>query len=149
VTLKKNHMDASTILLLIGIGLCAGVLGSLVGVGGGIVIVPALMFFLGLSQLHAQGISLALIMLPVGFLGVWQYHQKGYVDMRLVGLIAIGFIAGSWIGSKIAMQIPVHVLKKLFAVLLSVVALKLFLEKKPNTPQPPVNHQAQTPTNAR
>lgn len=142
-------MDASTILLLIGIGLCAGILGSLVGVGGGIVIVPALMFFLGLSQLHAQGISLALIMLPVGFLGVWQYYQKGYVDMRLVGLIAVGFIAGSWIGSKIAMQIPVHVLKKLFAVLLSVVALKLFLEKKPDTTKPPANHQEAATTNQR
>ncbi|MFM7709443.1 MAG: sulfite exporter TauE/SafE family protein [Ferruginibacter sp.] len=140
-------MDATTIVLLIGIGLCAGILGSLVGVGGGIVIVPALMFFLGLSQLHAQGISLALIMLPVGFLGVWQYHQKGYVDMRLVGLIAVGFIAGSWIGSKIAMQIPVHVLKKLFAVLLSVVALKLFLEKKPISTHTPVNHPKQTATN--
>lgn len=149
MNLKNKHMDASTIVLLIGIGLIAGILGSLVGVGGGIVIVPALMFFLGLSQLHAQGISLALIMLPVGFLGVWQYHQKGYVDMRLVGLIAVGFIAGSWIGSKIAMQIPVHVLKKMFAILLSVVALKLFLEKKPENSKTPVIHQEQASSNQR
>ena len=91
-------------------------LGGLVGIGGGIIIVPALILFLGKSQLQAQGISLALIMFPVGILGVMQYYKQGHVDFSIVLILAIGFIVGSFLGSKIALDLPQDIIRKLFAV---------------------------------
>ena len=73
-------MDTQTVIILLLVGLAAGILGGLVGIGGGIIIVPALIYFLGFSQFKAQGTSLALIMFPVGILGVLQYYKQGHVD---------------------------------------------------------------------
>ena len=98
---KKNKMDINTMIILVIIGIFSGILGGMVGVGGGIVIVPALIYFLGFNQLDAQGTSLALIMFPVGILGVMQYYKQGHVDFNIVLFIAIGFVAGSFLGSKI------------------------------------------------
>ena len=95
-------MDTQTILIIILVGIAAGMLGGLVGVGGGIIIVPALVYFVGMNQHSAQGTSLALIMLPVGILGVLQYYKSGNVDFRIVGILAIGFFIGSFFGSKLA-----------------------------------------------
>lgn len=123
-------MDTQTILIIIMVGLAAGLLSGLVGVGGGIIIVPALVYFIGFSQKTAQGTSLALIMLPVGIFGVLQYYKQGHVDFRIVGLLAIGFLAGSFWGSKIALSLPQDTVKKIFAVLMIIVAIKmLFLDK--------------------
>ena len=120
-----------TIILLIIIGLAAGILGGMVGVGGGVIIVPALVYFLAFSQLKAQGTSLGLILLPVALLGVINYYKKGYVDTRAVWLLAIGFIAGSYLGSKFSLSLPQDTVKKIFAVFLLLVSLKmLFLDKK-------------------
>ena len=99
-------MDMQTILIIILVGIAAGMLGGLVGVGGGIIIVPALVYFIGFNQHTAQGTSLGLIMLPVGILGVLQYHKQGHVDSKAVGIVAIGFLLGSYVGSKIALSIP-------------------------------------------
>ncbi len=124
-------MDIQTILLLVLIGLGAGILGGLVGVGGGIIIVPALVYFLGFSQHNAQGTSLGLLMLPVGIFGVLQYKSKGYVDYSVVALLAIGFLAGSYFGSKISLKISESLVKKLFAILMLVIAVKmLFFDKR-------------------
>jgi uncharacterized membrane protein YfcA len=97
----------------------------MVGVGGGIVIVPALVFFLGFSQKMAQGTSLGILLLPVGLLGVIQYYKEGYVDMRVVLIISLGFFLGSLLGSKLALSLSQETVKKVFAILLIIVAIKM------------------------
>ena len=123
-------MDIQTILIIILVGVAAGMLSGLVGVGGGIIIVPSLVYFIGFSQKTAQGTSLALIMLPVGIFGVMQYYKQGHVDYKIVGILAIGFLAGSYFGSKVALTISQETLKKVFAMLMIVIAVKmLFFDK--------------------
>jgi len=129
----RKKMDINTIIILLIIGAAAGLLGGLVGIGGGIIIVPALIYFLGKSQLQAQGISLALIMFPVGILGVMQYYKQGHVDFSIVLILAIGFIVGSFLGSKIAMDLPQDIIRKLFACLLIIVAVKMLFLDKPKS----------------
>ncbi|MEP6583874.1 MAG: sulfite exporter TauE/SafE family protein [Ginsengibacter sp.] len=124
-------MSLHAVVILIIIGLAAGIMGGLVGIGGGIVIVPALVYFLSFSQKEAQGTSLGILLLPIGILGVWQYYKAGYVDMRIVWLVAVGFLAGSYIGSKISLSLPQEMVKKIFAILMIAVAFKmLFIDKK-------------------
>ncbi len=124
-------MTAETIAIIIIIGFAAGMLGGMIGIGGGLIIVPALVFFLSFSQHKAQGTSLGLLVLPVAILGVINYYKKGYVDLKAVGLLSIGFVLGSFLGSKWALNIPQETLKKLFAVFLLVLAIKmLFFDKK-------------------
>jgi uncharacterized membrane protein YfcA len=128
--IKNKEMDIQTILIIIMVGVAAGMLSGLVGVGGGIIIVPALVYFIGFSQKTAQGTSLALIMLPVGIFGVMQYYKQGHVDYRIVAILAIGFLAGSFFGSKLALSISQETLKKVFAILMIIIAFKmLFLDK--------------------
>ncbi|CAN5223540.1 hypothetical protein BH20BAC1_BH20BAC1_19230 [soil metagenome] len=124
-------MTTELVVMLLIIGLSAGVLGGLVGIGGGIIIVPGLIYLLAFSQKEAQGTSLGILLLPIGILGVWQYYKAGYVDMRVVWLVAIGFLAGSYFGSKIALALPQETVKKIFAILMIVVAIKMiFFDKK-------------------
>ena len=124
-------MTIQTLLILVVIGIAAGILGGLVGVGGGIIIVPSLVYFLSFSQKSAQGTSLGLLLLPVGIFGVLQYYKQGHVDLRVVAIIAIGFLAGSYFGSKIALSLPQETVKKIFAIMLLLIAFKmLFLDKK-------------------
>lgn len=128
---QKTTMDTQTLIILIIIGIAAGMLGGMVGVGGGIIIVPALVFFLGFSQKMAQGTSLGILLLPVGILGVIQYYKEGYVDMRVVLLISTRFFLGSFLGSKLALSLSQETVKKIFAILLIIVAVKmLFFDKK-------------------
>lgn len=129
--LKKAPMTTTVIILLIIIGVAAGMLGGMVGIGGGLVIVPALVYFLAFSQHEAQGTSLGLLLLPVGILGVINYYKNGYVDARAVGLLAIGFIVGNYFGSKWALSLPQLTLKRVFAIFMIIIALKmLFVDKK-------------------
>jgi uncharacterized protein len=124
-------MTVQTILLLAIIGLAAGMLSGMIGIGGGIIIVPALVFVLGFSQQQAQGTSLGLLLLPVGILAVMNYHKQGFIDVKVVGIMSITFILGGWLGSKIALSLPQETIKKLFAIVLLLVALKmLFLDKR-------------------
>jgi uncharacterized membrane protein YfcA len=132
--IKNKTMEIQTILIIILVGIGAGMLSGLVGVGGGIIIVPSLVYFIGFSQKTAQGTSLALILLPVGILGVLQYYKQGHVDWKIVGLLAIGFLVGSFFGSKLALSISQETLKKVFAVLMILIAIKmLFLDKPKKT----------------
>ena len=127
---KTKKMDINIIIIVIITGIFSGILSGMVGVGGGIIIVPALIYFLGFSQFQAQGTSLALLLLPVGILGVIQYHKQGYIDYKIVLLLALGFIAGNYLGSKFSLSLPQHTVKKVFAVILLLLALKmLFLDK--------------------
>jgi uncharacterized membrane protein YfcA len=129
--IKKKVMDIQTILIIILVGIAAGILSGLVGVGGGIIIVPALVYFIGFSQKTAQGTSLAMIMLPVGIFGVIQYYKQGHVDYKIVGILAIGFLAGSFLGSKMALSISQETLKKVFAILMIFIAVKMLFFDKP------------------
>lgn len=128
---KNKKMDSQVIIILLLTGIAAGMLGGMVGVGGGIIIVPALVYFLGMSQFSAQGTSLALIMFPVGILGVLQYYKKGHVDFHMVLILAIGFIVGSFLGSKISLSLPQEVVKKCFALLMILIAIKMLFFDKP------------------
>ncbi len=124
-------MDTQVILILLLVGLAAGILSGMVGVGGGIIIVPCLVYFLGFSQKMAQGTSLGILLLPIGILGVMQFYKSGYIDLRVVAIISLAFIAGSYFGSKWALGMPQETIKKIFAIMMLVIAIKmLFLDKK-------------------
>ena len=126
-----TKMSITTISILIIIGVAAGVLSGLVGVGGGLIIVPALVYFVAFSQKAAQGTSLGILLLPVGILAVLQYYQKGYVDIKVVLIVSAGFLIGGWMGSKLAVSLPVATIKKIFAIFMLLTALKmLFLDKQ-------------------
>ena len=125
-------MEISLILIVIIIitGIVSGILSGMVGIGGGIIIVPALIYFMNFSQFEAQGTSLALLLLPVGILSVIQYHKQGYIDYKIVILLAVGFVVGNYLGAKFALSLPQTTVKKIFAIFLLVLALKmLFLDK--------------------
>jgi len=123
-------MSASTILLLLVVGLAAGTLSGLVGLGGGVIIVPALVYILGFSQHRATGTSLGILLLPAGIFAVLNYYKKGYIDVWVVLLIFTGFLLGGYLGSKISLNIPEGILKKIFAIVLLLIAGKvLFLDK--------------------
>ena len=123
--IQKDTMTTELVMILLLIGLFAGILSGLVGVGGGLIIVPALIFFLGYSQHQAQGTSLGLLLLPVGILAVLNYYNKGYIDIKVVAIMSIAFIFGGWLGSKIALRLPADAVKKIFAIFLFYSAFKL------------------------
>lgn len=118
-------MDTSIIITVLIIGLAAGILGGMVGVGGGLIVVPALVYFLGYSQHAAQGTSLGLLVLPVALLGMMNYYKAGHVDFKVVGLLAVGFVLGSYFGSKWSLSLPQETVKKVFAILLFYTAFKM------------------------
>lgn len=123
------QLDAQTIGLLIIVGLLAGILSGFVGVGGGIIMVPALVWLLGYNQHQAQGTSLAVLMLPVVFLAVRNYWKAGMIDWKVVAVIAAAFVAGGFLGSKGALALPADTVKRVFGVVLLFVAVKLILGK--------------------
>lgn len=126
---KKITMEIFIYLLII--GLAAGFMGGLVGIGGGVIIVPALVMLLGMSQHTAQGTSLTMILFPVGILGVLNYYKQGHVDFKYAGLLAIGFFVGSYLGSKFSLSLPQLTVKRIFAVVMMLLAVKiLFIDKK-------------------
>ena len=118
-------MNTETIFLLILIGFAAGTMSGLVGVGGGIIIVPALVLLLGFSQHEAQGTSLGLLLLPVGILAVINYYNKGFIDLKVVGIMCAAFVIGGWLGSKLALSLSQETVKKIFAIVLFYTAFKM------------------------
>ncbi len=128
--MQENKINMQTLLILIFIGLIAGFLGGMVGIGGGLIIVPALVLMLGMNQHNAQGISLTMLLFPVGILGVINYYKKGYVDFKYAGLIAVGFFVGSYIGSKYSLSLPQETVKKIFAILMIILAIRILLSGK-------------------
>jgi hypothetical protein len=103
------------VLGLVLLGLVAGAFGGLIGVGGGVIIVPALVFLFGLSQHQAQGTTLALLIPPIGLLAAWTYYQEGYVDIHIAALICLGFFAGGLLGAKVANHLSNVALERVFA----------------------------------
>lgn len=127
---QTNHMTVQFIITALAIGLAAGMLSGLVGVGGGIIMVPALVFFLHYTQHQAQGTSLAVLTLPVVILASFYYYQQCQkagtpIDLRMVLLLSGGFIIGAYFGSKLALTLDQQVLKKIFAVILFYTAFKM------------------------
>jgi uncharacterized membrane protein YfcA len=129
--MEPKKMTMETLVYLLLIGLAAGFMGGMVGIGGGVIIVPALVMLLGMSQHQAQGTSLTMILFPVGILGVINYYKQGYVDFKYAGLLAVGFFIGSFLGSKYSLSLPQLTVKRVFAIVMMVLAVKiLFFDKK-------------------
>jgi hypothetical protein len=117
-----------TILYII-IGLAAGVLSGLFGIGGGVVIVPALLFFAEMTPLAATGTSLGALLLPVGALGAWTYYRAGNLDMRASALIAVGLFLGAYFGARLAQELTPVQLKRAFAIFLVLIAVRIWTAK--------------------
>ena len=110
-------------------GLLVGVFSGMVGVGGGIILVPILVIFFGFTQHRAQGTSTAMLLPPIGILAVWQYYKNDMVDLRAAGLMCLGFVLGGYFGAKLAIALPKEVLRRSFGVVLFGISLKLILGK--------------------
>lgn len=107
------------------LGLVIGGISGLIGVGGGAFLIPALIYFYGMTQLKAQGTSLATLLLPIGIFAFWTYYKADHVDRKLALLISVGFAAGGWLGGMWAQHLSEGVLRKSFAGLLVLLAAKL------------------------
>ena len=119
----------STILILILIGVIAGGFSGFVGLGGGVIIVPALVFILGMSQHMAQGTTLAMMIPPIGILAVINYYKKGLVDMNSGVILALSFVIGGYFGSRLALSVSPEIIKKVFGVIIIALALKMMFSK--------------------
>lgn len=117
------------VLILLLIGLVAGTMSGGLGVGGGIIIVPALVFFLGYTQHQASGTSLAMMIAPIGIFSAWNYYRNGFVEIRSSAIILVAFFLGSYIGSLIAVNLPAKTLQRIFGFILLAVSVKFILGK--------------------
>ncbi len=116
-------------LLYLLLGLAAGTLSGLIGIGGGTIIVPILFFVFGFSQHKAQGTTLALLVPPIGILAAWTYYRQGYVDLKVAAFICAGFFVGGLLGARLATHLPDLVLERVFGFALLLIALKMILTK--------------------
>ncbi|MFH1940824.1 MAG: sulfite exporter TauE/SafE family protein [bacterium] len=119
----------TTIFFCVLLGLIAGVFSGLVGLGGGVILVPALIFLFGLTQHQAQGTTLALMVPPIGILAAWTYYKHGYVDLKIVAFVCVGFLIGGLLGAKIAVGLSKAVLQKVFGIALLLISLKIIFSK--------------------
>jgi uncharacterized membrane protein YfcA len=115
------------IIIYIILGLAAGTFSGLIGVGGGIVVIPALVYILGLTQHQAQGTTLALMVPPIGLLAAWTYYKHGYVDLTIAIFVCFGFFVGGLVGAKIATALPQDILRRIFGGALLLVSLHMLL----------------------
>jgi uncharacterized membrane protein YfcA len=122
-------MTVHQIITLLIIGLIAGIFGGMFGIGGGLIVIPALVFFMGMNQHQAEGTNLAFMLAPVGLLAVMTYYKNGYVNVKYSLIIAAAFVAGAYFGSLLALQLPPHILKKAFGVMIILVGIKMFFGK--------------------
>jgi uncharacterized protein len=111
------------------LGLIAGALSGLIGIGGGIIIIPVLVYVFGFTQHQAQGTTLALMIPPIGLLAALEYYKAGHVDLKVAGLVCLGFIVGGLFGSKIAVGMSDQSLQRVFGIILLLIALKMLLVK--------------------
>ncbi len=122
-------MASSTLIILILIGLFAGAFSGMIGLGGGLVIIPALIYLLGMNQYMAQGTSLAIMLPPIGLMAAFNYYKAGALNLKYAMIIAVAFFIGGYFGSKWALTIPEAVLRKIFAVALIIVAIRMLWPK--------------------
>jgi len=119
----------TNVVLYLILGLVAGTLSGLIGIGGATIVIPALVLMFGLSQHMAQGTTLALMVPPIGILAAWTYYQKGFVDLKIAGFVCLGFLVGGLLGAKFAIGIPEQILKKMFGIFLLIVSLRMIFFK--------------------
>ena len=122
-------MDISTFLILAAIGLAAGTLGGMVGLGGGIIIIPAMVYLLGVDLRMAQGTSIAIMLPPIGLFAAYNYYKAGYINVKYATVIALTFFIGGYIGSKLSLALPEATVKKVFAGILIITAAKMMFSK--------------------
>ncbi len=123
------NMPISMLISLLIIGAITGVMAGMLGIGGAIIMIPALVYILGFSQTMAQGTSLAVMLPPIGIFAAYNYYKAGQANIKFALILAAAFIIGSYFGSKFALTIPQTVLKKVFGILLLLVAAKMLLSK--------------------
>ncbi len=117
------------LLILLGIGIVTGAMAGMLGIGGAIIMIPAMVYFLGFSQQMAQGTSLAVMLPPIGIIAAYNYYKAGQVNLIFALILAGAFLIGSYFGSKYALTLPQATLKKIFGILLLLVAAKMLLTK--------------------
>jgi len=118
--------DLISILL---IGLAAGFLSGSMGIGGAIIVVPSLVFIMGLTMQQAQGTSLALMTIPVMFVATFNYYRSGNVNLKYAAIMACTFVIGGYFGSKLSIHMPEAIMRKIFGVLIILIALKMIFSK--------------------
>ena len=119
-----------TTFALLAIGLVAGVFAGMFGIGGGLIIVPALLFIVKMKEVEAIGTSLAALIPPVGLLGAMEYYRNGYINLRYAALVAIGIFLGAYFGARIMINLPPELTRRLYAVFLLVIAARMLLTGK-------------------
>jgi len=117
------------VVVLLAVGLLAGFLSGLIGIGGGLVIVPVLVYMFAMDQKTAQGTTLFMFLLPIGILGVYTYHKHGHVDFKTAGIMALTFVVGSYLGSVAANTMDTKIVKQIFAVSIILIGIKMLLGK--------------------
>ena len=122
-------MNITLLLSLCAVGILAGIISGMVGVGGGIVMVPAMVFLLGFSQHTAQGTAIFTMLPPIGILAAINYYKAGYVNWKYAIVIAIAFVIGGYLGSKLAISINERLLKKIFGFIMLIAAAKIIFGK--------------------
>ena len=122
-------MTVTQLLLLIIIGLLSRVLAGMFGIGGAIIVIPALVFILGLSQHEAQGTSLAFMLPPVGIMATWNYWKGGHVNWKFALILSLTFVVGAYLGSLYSANLSERMLRKAFGVLILIVAVKMIFSK--------------------
>ncbi len=117
-------------MILLAIGLCAGILAGMFGVGGGLIIVPALLLILKLKEAEAIATSLAALIPPVGLLGAIEYYRHGYINIRYAGLVALGLFIGAYFGARITTSLPPELIQRLYGIFLLAVAIRMLFMGK-------------------
>lgn len=120
-------MTTETLLLLLITGLAAGILGGFIGVGGGVIVVPALVYILGMDQHMAQGTSIAMMLPPIGLLAYWNYHRAGEADLKAGLILATTFLVGGYLGSRWSLKLDPNRVKLLFGIFMIFVAIRMIL----------------------
>ena len=133
------NMDISTLIILSLIGVTAGIASGYIGIGGGVIIIPALIYFLKLDQYQAQGVSLALMLPPIGILAFYSYYQNGTFNLIVEGtsqknlliyyalIMAVFFVVGGWLGAKLSFKTPIHIVQLIFGGVMFYASIKMII----------------------
>ncbi len=128
-SVHSKKITMTTLIILLMIGVLAGIFSGFIGIGGGLIVVPCLVYFMGMGQHAAQGTSLAMMLPPIGIIAVYNYYKAGQVDFKIAAILCASFIIGSFFGSKIAIGLPADQIKKAFGIIIILLGLKMVFWK--------------------